>query len=483
MTESPPVTPTQPARTPTLASLLAVLVPAMLLVVVASDMVTLVLPAMGEEFGATEAQLAWVVTGFLLVFAIGIPLYGRVSDRVGLRRLFLAALVLYAVGSLASALAPNLMTLVAGRIVMGAGGAAIPVLSIVAVTRLLPPEKRGVGIGFISAAAGVGMAAGPPIGGAVGQFLGWQALFWLTTACALALVPGVLRRLPDSATDDDRRFDVVGGIFLGLAAGLALFGVTQAQGVGVRDPSTWRAVLATVLALFVFVWRTRRVENPFVPPALFANRVYTSGIIVVFLSQGVNLAVLVFVPVLVVGGNGLSPGVGSLVMIPGGVAVAVLSPLAFRFTTRLRARTLVVIGLAIGGASTLFLSTFAAGASPVLVAVGVLGIGIGMALVLTLVTDTVAGSLPPSQVGVGMGVFQGAQFLGAGTGPALAGALLSARSDTEQAINPFNSLGQPAFSDVFLLMTPIVVVALAVALRLASARSNVDPADDVREST
>ncbi|QVQ51239.1 MFS transporter [Spiractinospora alimapuensis] len=481
MTESPPAT--EPGHTgsePTLASLLAVLLPAMLLVVVASDMVTLVLPVMGEDFGASEAQLAWVVTGFLLVFSIGIPLYGRISDRVGLRRLFLVALILYAVGSLICALAPSLTMLVGGRIVMGAGAAAIPVLSIIAVTRLMPPEKRGIGIGFISAAAGSGMAAGPPFGGAIGQALGWPALFWLTTACAVALLPGVIRKLPNEASDSDHRFDLAGGVFLGLAAGLALFSVTQAQDAGVGEPVTWGTALGAVVAIAVFVWRTRRAENPFVPPALFANRVYVAGIITVFLAQGTNLAALVFVPVLVVGGTGLSPGVGSLVMVPGGIAVAVLSPLAVRFATYLRARTLILVGLATVGASTLFLSMFA-GASPVFAAGGILGIGMGMALVLTLVTDTVAGSLPPRQVGVGMGVFQGAQFLGAGTGPALAGALLAARSGAEQAINPFYSLGPSAYSDVFLVMALVAAAALVVALRLGATRSNVASSDDVRD--
>ncbi|MEE2048259.1 MFS transporter, partial [Nocardiopsis tropica] len=149
------------------------LVAAMLLMVVASDMVGLVLPLMGEQFAASEAQLAWVVTGFLLVFSVGIPVYGRVSDRVGLRSLFRGALLVYAAGSLVCALAPTLPLLVLGRLVMGAGAAAVPVLSVIAVTRVLPPGRRGTGIGFVSAAGGAGAALGPSIGGGIGELLGW----------------------------------------------------------------------------------------------------------------------------------------------------------------------------------------------------------------------------------------------------------------------------------------------------------------------
>ncbi|WP_158224422.1 MULTISPECIES: MFS transporter [Amycolatopsis] len=121
-------------RTGSTPALLALLLPAVLVTVIASDMVNLMLPSIGEQFGASEAELARVVTGFLLVFSVGIPFYGRISDRVSLRRLFAFALLAYAAGSLVCALAPELPVLVLGRVVMGLGAAALPVLSIIAVT-------------------------------------------------------------------------------------------------------------------------------------------------------------------------------------------------------------------------------------------------------------------------------------------------------------------------------------------------------------
>src|ERR1700754_1872704 len=111
-------TPTTAERTGPGLGLLAVLLPALLPTVTASDMVNLMLPSIGSEFGASEAELAWVVTGFLLMFSVGIPLYGRLSDRVSLRRVFCSALLTYVAGSLICALAPELLVLVFGRIVM-----------------------------------------------------------------------------------------------------------------------------------------------------------------------------------------------------------------------------------------------------------------------------------------------------------------------------------------------------------------------------
>jgi len=288
-------TPERPA-----APLLAVLMPAVLVTVVASDMVNLMLPSMAAGFGASEAEIAWVVTGYLLAFSVGIPVYGRVSDRVSLRRLFVVALSTYAVGSLVCALAPGLTVLVLGRIVTGAGAAALPVLSIIAITRLLPEHRRGTGIGVVSAAAGIGTAAGPAIGGVVGQYLGWPALFWLMLVAALVLLPLAARVLPAEPPGGAARFDVLGGVFLGAGAGLVLFGTTQAQVAGFAARPSWVSLLAAAVLLALFGWRTVRAAEPFAPPALFANRVYRVMVAVALLAMVVNLGGLVLVPLLVV---------------------------------------------------------------------------------------------------------------------------------------------------------------------------------------
>jgi EmrB/QacA subfamily drug resistance transporter len=447
------------ARTDRGAALLAVLVPAMLATVVASDMVNLMLPSIGAEFGASEAELAWVVTGFLLVFSVGIPFYGRISDRVSLRNLFGFALLTFAGGSLVCALAGALPVLVLGRIVMGVGAAAIPVLSIIAVTRFLPPQRRGTGIGAVSAATGVGTAAGPALGGGIGQLLGWPALFWLVFALALLLLPAAWRVLPGESPTGTGRFDVLGGALLGAAAGPALYGITQAQVAGFTAPSSWASLTVAAVAVALLGWRTARVEQPFVPPAVFANRVYRTAVVVAALTMAVNLGALVFVPLLVVDVNGLAPGAGALVMIPAGLAVAALSPLIGRLADRIGTRPLVLIGLGTVTLFALFLSTSTGGTSTVPAGIGILGLAVGVILVLTPIISAAAGALPPEQVGIGLGILQGAQFLGAGAGPALLGVLVSARLQS-------GSTAGAAYSGAFLAMAAVAAVALAVAFRM-----------------
>lgn len=453
-------------------ALLAVVTGAMLATVIAADMVNLVLPSIGEEFAAQEAELAWVVTGFLLVFAIGIPFYGRLSDRVGLRRLFVLALAAYVVGSAVAAIAPTLLVLVAGRVVMGAGAAAVPVLSIVAVTRLVPVDRRGTAIGVVSAAAGVGTAAGPALGGGLGELWGWRALFWLMVVVAALLIPAALKVLPDDHPGGRGRIDLPSGVLLGLATGLLLLGITQGQVSGFSAPASWVSLVVAVLAAGLLIWRTVRVDEPFVPPALFANREFRAAVTVVFLAMAVNLGALVLVALLVVDVNGLSPGEGALVMVPAGVAVAVLSPLIGRTVDRVGTRSLVIAGAAVMALFALVLSAFAGTESVVPVGVGLLGLSAGFIMVLTPMISAVANLLEPAELGVGIGILQGAQFLGAGTGPALLGVLVAARQrDDGEAFNPLH-LGEAAaaYADAFLLMAVVALLALVAAVRMRAAR-------------
>ena len=469
--------------------LLAVLFSAILVAITAGDMVVAVLPLVAEEFGTSEARLGWVLTGYLLVLSVGIPLYGRISDFFSLRRVFCVALVLFAAGSMVCALAPSLLVLVLGRIVQGAGAAAIPALSVVAVTRTMPSGKRGGAVGLMASGGGLGIAAGPVLGGAVGQVWGWSGLFWITTVLALVLVPGVLYALPGAVPrtghpepgvagehQGEGRFDLPGGALLGLGVGLFLFGITQGQVAGFASFSSWGSLSVAALAASLLVWRTVSAVHPFVPPSLFGNRGYVAAMVVAFFAMFANVSALILVPLLVVEANGLSTGTAGLVLTPGGVAVAVLSPMAGRLSDRVGAKLPVIAGLAVMGLSTLFVSTFATGASPLLVSMGILGMGAGFAFTNSPANNAAASALAGKEVGVGLGIFHVALFLGAGTGPAVIGAVLSARKEfATDALNPLYVLNAAPFSDAFLAMTVSVVLALVAALGLRGARQDDAP--------
>jgi MFS transporter, DHA2 family, metal-tetracycline-proton antiporter len=449
--------------------LIGVLISAVFVSVLNSSMVNVVVPVIGRDYGVTEAQVGWVITGFLLTFAIGIPLYGRAADVFSIRRAFTVGLLAFAVGSLICASAPSLGMLVLGRIVQGAGGAAIPALSSVSVAKILPPGERGSALGLIVSSVGIGAAIGPIVGGAVGSLVGWHYLFIGTFILTVALIPAALYVLPDDSPEEARGFDLPGGILLGLAAGLFLFGITRGQVSGFGSAGSWGSFVGSALAAVGFGWRIRRTAEPFVSPTLFENRAYVAAVVVGYFCMLANVSALVFVPLLVSEVNGLSPGQAGLVLTPGAVALAIISPLAGRWSDRIGVRQLIFAGLVTMLLSILSISTFGAGATPVIASLGMLGVGAGFALANSPNINAAASALGPEEVGAGLGIFNGAFFLGGGTGPAVIGAFLAARKEADAgALNPLYALDAAAYSDAFLALTLALLISLVAALGLRS---------------
>jgi DHA2 family metal-tetracycline-proton antiporter-like MFS transporter/DHA2 family florfenicol/chloramphenicol resistance protein-like MFS transporter len=447
--------------------LMGVLISAVFVSVLNSSMVNVVVPVIGRDYGVSEAQVGWVITGFLLTFAIGIPLYGRAADVFSIRRAFMVGLVAFAAGSLICASAPSLGMLVFGRIVQGAGGAAIPALSSVSVAKILPPGERGTALGLIVSSVGIGAAVGPILGGTVGSLVGWHYLFIGTLILTVALIPAALYVLPDDSPEEARGFDLPGGILLGLAAGLFLFGITRGQVSGFGSAGSWGSFAGSALAALGFGWRIRRSAEPFVSPTLFENRAYVAAVVVGYFCMLANVSALVFVPLLVSEVNGLSPGQAGLVLTPGAVALAIISPLAGRWSDRIGVRPLIFTGLVTMLLSVLSISTFGAGTTPVVVSLGMLGVGAGFALANSPNINAAASSLRPEEVGAGLGIFNGAFFLGGATGPALIGAFLAARKEAEAgALNPLYALDAAAYSDAFLVLSLALLISLVATLGL-----------------
>ena len=458
--------------------LLIVVVTAILISVLNQTFVNVVVPDIQSDYGVTQGQVGWVITGYMLVFAVGIPLYGRIADLYSLRRTFTVGLAVLAAGSLFCALAPTLSLLVAGRILQAVGASAIPALGFAAVAKALPPGERGTALGLLSASVGAGAAIGPVFGGLLAGFLGWHALFLLTVALSLALIPGALRALPgapkDGAEKTDftgaiRRFDVPGGLALALAAGFALFGVTEGQVLGFGSPLSWGSFVLSILLAVFFVWRTRTAPEPFVSPALFRNRAFLATAAVGFFMMFANLGSLVIAPLLLSEENGLSAAGIGLVLAPGAIVVAALSPMAGRLSDRFGPRALVRIGLIFIMVSTFFISAYAAGASPLWATIGLLGQGIGFAAVNSPNANAATATLSRQESGVGLGIYQMIFFLGGGFGPAVAATFLAFRHEAGAgALNPLYTLDATSFSDAFLLVSAASIVALAASFGLRS---------------
>ncbi|MDD7964361.1 MFS transporter [Actinomycetospora lemnae] len=463
---SPPVTPEPPVR---VGLLLGVLLVAVATAVLANSMVLVLVPEIGRDFAASPGGLAWVVTAFSLSFAVATPLYGRIADVFGVRRVFAVGLAIFIVGSVLAGLAPAIGLHLVGRVLQGLGSAAVPALGSVAVARSLPPGRRGFGFGIVGTGVGAGQALGPPLAGFVAEAAGWR---WPFLGAALLVAPLLViapRVLPDGRPDTPgswRQVDLVGGVLLGAAVGLGLFGLTRAQQVGLGSVTSWGAMVAAVVLAAGFTLWIRRTPRPFVPPALLTHGPFVTAVAVGFLAMFSYLGTILLVPLLVATVNHLGVGHVGLVLLPGAVAVALLSSLAGRLSDRLGPRTLVGIGLTLLLLAVATLSSAAGGSAVLLSAVTFL-VGVALATITSPLINAVAAAVPGEHAGVGLGLYQGAFFLGGGTGAAVLGTVLAARtSGGAGSWNPLHDGPGAPFSDALLVVAFVLVVAIALSRRL-----------------
>jgi DHA2 family metal-tetracycline-proton antiporter-like MFS transporter len=453
--------------------LLAVMICALFVSVFTNTMVNVAIPLIREQFGVSEAESGWVITGYALTFAVGIPLYGRVSDLFSLRRTFAFGVGMLSVGLAVCAVAPTMTVLVAGRALQGVGAGAIPAVAFGSIAKLLAPGQRGTALGALSSSVGVGAAAGPVLGGLIAGAAGWQALFFVTLGLSLMVLVASIYVLPDRISDEPaqeatlRRLDLPGGLLLGGTAGLLLFGITQAETMGLSSFLVWGCLLLAALAGVSFAWHIRTTPEPFISPRIFASQSFLAAALVGFLAQFTNIGSLFLTPLLLEGTSGLSPAAAGLVLAPGAVAVATLSPFAGRLSDRLGPRTVLFFGLSFMLVSTLVISSFAIGAAPYVVAAGLLLLGVGYAGTNSPAANAASGAIPREVAGTGLGIYQLFFFLGSGAGPAVLGAFLASRRGLPGgAINPLYSLQATPFSDAFLLAALAVTLALLAATRL-----------------
>jgi EmrB/QacA subfamily drug resistance transporter len=438
-----------------------------------NTMINVAIPLISDDLDISAGRTGWIVTGYSLVFATGIPIYGRISDFYSLRRTFSLALVVFAVGSLVCALAPSFTVLIVGRALQAAGSAAIPALAFGSVAKVFPSGSRGSAFGVLSSSVGVGAAAGPILGGLGVSIGGWQILFYGTFALILILFFAALYELPHTESEAPASgavssLDLPGGLLLAATAGLALFGITEIQQAGISSPLSWGTILLAVLAAIAFSARIRGAREPFASPELFRNRTFLAASSVALLAQFAYIGGGLFLtPLLLVGQGGFSALSTGLVLAPSAIAVAVLSPFAGRLSDRLGPRTVLLVSLTVLFFGLLFVSSYAVGASAYVVALGLFGTGVGYAGVTSPAANAASATLPEESAGVSLGIYQLFFFLGAGTGTAILGAFLAARQAAQAgALDPLYSAAPSVapFSDAFLLASLAVLLAFGAAL-------------------
>jgi EmrB/QacA subfamily drug resistance transporter len=410
------------------------------------------LPRIQQSLHVGFASLQWTVNAYNIAVAAGIICAAALGDRYGRRRFFAFGLLLFTAASGACALAPSANLLIGARTAQGLGGAIILPLSLTILTEAFPAERRAAVYGIYGGLAGLAVASGPIVGGAVTEGLDWHWIFWINVPIGIAAGVLSLRLLPD--TFGPRTPLDLGGV--GLIT-IALVGIVWALVRGNDAGWTSAEIAATfavgAAALVGFVIWEARVAHPMLSLQLLRIPAFAAGNAASFFAMGSISAGAFLTTQYFQFGLGYSPLQTGLRLLPFFGTPMIIAPLAGRFAGRLGLRPVIVAGLALLGGGFVWVAIVASlHPSYVELVIALAIAGVGVSMTLPTVPAAVFGAVDPAQMGKASGTNSMVQRFGAVFGVALASAVFSANG----------RIGTPAtFTDGF---RPAVLVAAVLAL-------------------
>ncbi|GLZ81219.1 MFS transporter [Actinorhabdospora filicis] len=386
---------------------LALLALAQLIFALDLNIVFVALPRIGEDLGFPGATQQLVVSVYV-VFAGGFLLLGgRAADLLGRRRVFITALALYAVSSLAGGLASDPSVLIAARAIQGVGGALL-LPSTLALLNTLFEEgpRRNRALAVWGGAGASGLTLGALLGGVLTQAFGWSAVFYVNVPLAGAVAVLSLLFIPrDAPRAERRRFDLPGALTVTGGSTLLVFGLVEGPELGWTSPWVLGgfAVAAVLLAAFALIEAKGR--DPLMPFRLFRNRHLSVGMTVTFVFMGTFGVLPYFLTVLMQSVHGYSALQTGLAFLVPSLAIATGTQLGERLATRFGTRATLIVGFALGVPGTVLMAFgFSADAGYGLLAPGLIVSGVGQGIVWTAMWIVSATGTPAHEQGIANGI-------------------------------------------------------------------------------
>jgi EmrB/QacA subfamily drug resistance transporter len=360
-----------------------------LLTSVANFMVTLdalvvvtALPSIHHSLGGGITTLQWTLTAYTMSFGAGIVTAAELGDRYGRRRVYLLGLALFTVASAMCALAPDAGLLIGFRVLQGIGAACVMPLGMTLLTSAFPPERRGAIVGIWQGVAGLAVASGPLVGGALTQGASWHWIFWVNVPVGVVAAIGARYHLKESFGPRNP-VDLPALALVTAGVGLLIWGVVSGGQEGWGSSDNVIGTATGLLALAGFVQRERTVAHPMIPMGLFRSTTFSSVVGTQFLLSASIYGAAFITSEFFQLGLGNSPLTAGLKFLPWTMTPLLVAPLAGILFDRVGARPLVVPGLAMQAGGFGWIVSLAAdhaGYSSYIVPFAIAGIGISLAM-------------------------------------------------------------------------------------------------------
>ncbi len=404
--------------------ILGVLVLALLVTSIDHTIINVAMPRLVGDLGASSAQLQWIVASYTIVFAGLLLTAGSLGDRFGRRGALLAGLATFLAGSVVAATTGSTAALIAGRCVMGIGGALImPTTLSILVNVFGDPRERAQAIAGWTAASGAGIALGPIVGGALMRSYSWSSVFWINVPLLVAAVIGALHLVPDSRDPHATRLDPVGAVLSIAAISTLVYAIIQAPERGwTSGTSLVNLAAGSAIAILFVGWEMRR-DDPMLDMSLFRNRSFSAG--------SVALALLFFAMAGTVFMQAqylqfvleYTPLAAGFALVPAAIGMLLGTGAGAHLAEMHDGRIAVTTGTLIATAGVAAQAAFVDGGSYLPTGVGLLLFGLGAGIAMPAATEMIMATLPPARAGVGSAVNDTVREFGGALGVAVIGSV------------------------------------------------------------
>jgi EmrB/QacA subfamily drug resistance transporter len=385
--------------------------------------VATVMPEIVGDLGGFEL-FSWVFTGYLLTQAVIIPIYGRLADVYGRRRMLLVATALFALGSILCGFAWSMLSLVVFRVAQGIGAGGLVPVSQTVVGDLYTPVERARISGYLSSMWAIGSIIGPLLGAFLIAHTVWSMVFWINVPIAAAAALMLVLWLKEEPPHHDRRIDYGGAALLTAGSALIMFALVEA---GQLDLRLLAALVAAGIALLVWFFRLeQRSPDPMLPVALLKNRMLASASLGGLFSGAILMGATAFISVFVQGVMGRSALVAGLVLTTPSVTWVIGSISGGWMMLRSSYRATIVMGAVLLLTGGIIMVLLDANSGPLIAGLGVGLVGIGMGLTTNTYTVSTQGSVGWAQRGVATSTINFMRQVGQAAGAAIFGGTINA---------------------------------------------------------
>ena len=428
---------------------------ALILAMLDQLVVSTALPRIVGDLGGLN-HLSWVVTAYVLASTITTPLYGKLGDMYGRKRLLIAAIVIFLAGSALSGLSHSMDQLIAFRALQGLGAGGLMVGALATIGDLVSPRERGQYMGYMMAAMMIAMIAGPLVGGYITDSLSWRWIFYINMPIGAVALAYLIATLHLPRHKIEHAIDYLGAAALAVGA-TAIVLVTTWGGTQYAwgSPEIISLVGVGILAVAAFIWVENRVAEPILPIHVFKNRNFTLASGMSFLLGLSMFGAMTFLPLYQQTVQHASPTVSGLLLIPMMLGSTVTSLIAGRITVQTgRYKALPIIGGAVMTVAMLLLSTVGASTSRWTTMGFFVVLGVGMGFLMQVTTLIAQNSVDPRDMGVASSSRAFFQQIGGSIGVSIFGVLFTRALISELRVQ---LPGAPIKPSSFQQLSPITV--------------------------